>query len=508
MKMNLLDRAVLWVSPTAGARRIAARARATMLQSAYDGASSSHRNANRRYRPGDANAAIQSGATRLRYAARDLERNNPLAARGFSVLTSNVIGSGIIPAVAGMRSARGRDALQGIVNAHCDTPSIDIAGRQNLYGLEGTAFHAAVRDGESLMVRVRRKSAAGLPLPFQVGVYEADHLDDRVHGRLGNGNTGIWGIEFDPDGRAVAYHIYDRHPGDTVLHSALTSTRYPAEDVVHLYRIDRPGQARGVSWIAPVIVRLGDSEDVKDAYILRQKIAACFAVFIKRNSMAGAPEDVGADRSKAGNRLETVEPGIIEYLEPGEDVTTGTPPVVGDIEPFFRVSGRDVAVGLGITYEVLTGDLTGVNYSSYRGGWLEFQRNITTWTEQMVMPQMCWKLGQWIMDGLQLVATVPKGVRIDWTPPRREMINPKEDVETASVAAKGGLGTRSRWLRSLGFDPEKVDEERAEELAREKKLGLVYDTNLSANRPAAATAPPGSVAQPPEPDPGNTPPNA
>lgn len=493
VKANLLDRAILWANPAAGAARLAHRARATMLQSAFDGASSSHRNSNRRFRPGDANSAVLSGARRLRYSARDLERNNPLAARGFSVLTSNVIGTGIIPVVSGMRGQRTRDGLQKIVNDHCDTPRIDIAGRQNLYGLEGVAFHAAVRDGESLMVRRRTKASAGLPLPFQIGVYEADHFDDRVHGQLANGNYGIEGIEFDPDGTAVAYHLYNRHPGDMTHLSPLTSTRYPASDVVHLYRIDRPGQAHGVSWIAPVIVRLGDSEDVKDAYILRQKIAACFAAFVKKTSVAGAPENVGPDgETRAGNRLETVEPGMIEYLEPGEEVSLGTPPIVGDIEPFFRVTGRDIAVGLGMTYEALTGDLSGVNFSSGRMGWLEFYRNIATWTEHMVLPQMCSKIGQWILDGLRLVASVPADTKIDWTPPRREMIDPGAELKAAAQAAKDGLGTRSRWLRSLGHDPELVDQERADELAREKRLGLSYDTNVSTEARAAMTPPPPS----------------
>jgi len=487
MKANALDRAVLWLNPKAGAARLAARAQATMLQSAFDGASPSHRNANRRYRPGDANSAVMSGAKRLKYSARDFARNNPIAARGFNVLTSNVIGTGIIPAVSGMRGARTRDALQQIVNDHCDTTKIDSAGRQNLYGLEGTAFHAAVQDGESLMVRRRATSSEGLPLPFQISVLESDYFDERVHGRLSNGNFALEGIEFNARGEAVFYHLYDHHPGDVSRFGGLTSTAYPAADVVHLYRIDRPGQAHGVSWAAPIIVRLGDSEDAKDAFILRQKIAACFAAFVKRTGGAGDPQNVG-DRTTAGNRIETVEPGMIEYLGAGEEVTFGTPPIVGEIEAFFRINARDIAVGLGMTYEALTGDLSGVNFSSGRMGWLEFHRNIAMWTEHMVLPQMCGKIGQWILDGLRLVASVPAGVKIAWTPPRREMIDPSGELKAAAQAAKDGLDTRSHFLRSRGFDPEAVDKERAEELAREADLGLMYDTNISAVVKAAVAA--------------------
>jgi lambda family phage portal protein len=404
MKATWLDKAVLWVSPQRGARRLAHRANAEMMMSAYDGASGSPRNASRRYRGGDANSAVRSGAKRLRYAARDLERNNPLASRGFAVLTSNVIGAGIIPAVnvpkagTGKRSSAVRDGLQDVVNAHCDTAMIDVVGQQNLYGLQKTAFHAAVRDGESLMVRRRARSSEQLPLPFQIAVLEADYFDDRVHGQQPNGNIAIDGVEFSPRGAAVAYHLYDRHPGDSVVSATLKSTRYEAADVVHLYRIDRPGQAHGVSWVAPVIVRLGDFEDTKDAYILRQKIAACFSAFVTKTDPAGMPTNT-SDKTRSGTQLETVEPGMIEYLGPGEKVEFGAPPVVGDLEAFFRVNGRDIAVGLGITYEALTGDLSNVNFSSGRMGWLELYRNIADWTGNMVQPQLCDKVGGWILEG-------------------------------------------------------------------------------------------------------------
>ncbi len=474
MKMNLLDRAISYVSPARGAARLAHRKRAEMLE-AFDGASSSHRNANRRYIAGDANSALRTAAKRLRYSARHMERNHPLAARGVSVLAANLVGGGIIPAVAGVKGSR-RDRLQDVVNAHCDTPAIDLAGRQNLYGLQATAVKAAVRDGESLMVRRRARSSEGLPLPFQISVLECDYFDERVHGKLANGNVGIEGVEVNAAGAVVAYHLYDRHPGDLRVFSTNTSTRYLAGDVVHLYRIDRPGQAHGVSWLAPVIVRLGDFEDTKDAYILRQKIAACFAAFVTRGAGAGEPEDVG--NTRAGNRIETVEPGMIEYLDAGDTVTFGTPPVVQDLEAFFRVNGRDIAVGLGITYEALTGDLSGVNFSSGRMGWLEMYRNLTSWTEQMLMPQMCGKIGQWILDGLRLVVSVPAATRIDHVPPRREMIDPDKELKAAATAARNGLGTRSRFLRSQGYDPEAVDAERKEELERETKLGLAYDTNV------------------------------
>jgi hypothetical protein len=88
---------------------------------------------------------------------------------------------------------------------------------------------------------------------------------------------------------------------------------------------------------------------------------------------------------------------------------------------------------------------------------------------------------------------VPVETTIGWTPPRREMIDPASELKAAAQAARDGLGTRSRFLRSQGYDPEVVDRERAEELEREASLKIAYDTNVT---PAVAPVAGSSGGQP------------
>jgi lambda family phage portal protein len=65
----------------------------------------------------------------------------------------------------------------------------------------------------------------------------------------------------------------------------------------------------------------------------------------------------------------------LQILEPGEDIKFSDPADVGgSYAEFLRMQFRAVAAAMGITYEQLTGDLTGVNYSSIRAGMLEFRR--------------------------------------------------------------------------------------------------------------------------------------
>ena len=76
-----------------------------------------------------------------------------------------------------------------------------------------------------------------------------------------------------------------------------------------------------------------------------------------------------------GIALAGLEPGTLQILEPGEDIKFSDPADVGgSYSEFLRTQFRAVAAAIGITYEQLTGDLTGVNYSSIRAGLLEFRR--------------------------------------------------------------------------------------------------------------------------------------
>jgi capsid protein len=77
------------------------------------------------------------------------------------------------------------------------------------------------------------------------------------------------------------------------------------------------------------------------------------------------PEDnVLIEPGEPGN-FAGLEPGTMQFLDPGEDVKFTSPSDVGgNYEAFMHQQLRSIAVGVGLTYEQLTSDLTEVNYSS------------------------------------------------------------------------------------------------------------------------------------------------
>ena len=473
--MNILDRLVASVSPERAARRMAWRQVLSHYAAAGYGRRSRSWNANN----SDADGAAARRA-RLAYITRDMIRNTPYAARAQQVITNNVVGDGIIPKIVGSAGAK-RQGLD-LVERHFDTTAIDADGRLNLYGLQRLAMNTVVESGEVLVRRRRRQIGDGLPLPFQVQVLEPDYLDVLREGPLPSGNYVREGIEFDLIGRRVAYYLWDEHPGRSsgILSGIrVLSRRVPASEVLHIYRLDRPGQIRGVSWMSGIALNLQDLGDHQDAELMRQKIAACFAAF--RTSPDGAPDK---DAEGIGG---TLRPGAIMELAPGEDIRFGVPPKVDGFEEFNRVILRSVAAGLGVTYEALTGDLSTVNFSSARMGRMEMDRNISSWQWTLMIPQFCQPMAEWFQEAWQIQAggRAPQA-RVAWVPPYRTLVDPTREIPALRDKVRAGFASRQGVVRELGHDPERLMEEIREDRETAKAAGVQFDSDASASTPEVA----------------------
>ena len=480
-RANWLDKAIGFVSPQRGAARMQARmkiARTAVVRNLYEGASLGRRTDGWRAVGTDANAETRESISRLRDVARDMVRNNGYAARAKSTIKHNVVGAGIVPAIEAKTPKR-KAAVEALLKAHIESTDIDADGRLNIYGLQALAMATIVEAGEVLIRRRLRRVEDGLNLPLQIQVLEPDFLDTSFDGVQPNGNLAVQGVEFDLRGKRVAYYLFDEHPGSTTAGAgrAYRGKRVSADLVAHVYSVDRPGQVRGVSWFAPVMVRMRDFADLADAQLIKQKIAACFAGFITGGETGELDEATGQERSRTGNPIENFEPGMIERLGEGESITFAEPPQTSDFSPYSTVTLREIAAGLNIPYEVLTGDLTGVNFSSGRMGWLEYQRSIDGWRWNMLIPAMLDPVARWLIDAVNVVTMSTEPFRIGWTPPRREMINPTEEIGSAIKAIRGGMNSRSDEIRKLGYDPVEVDREIAADNARADSLGIVLDSD-------------------------------
>lgn len=463
-----LDKLIMRLFPKRGLSRIMARRQANIVMQ-YDAATRGRRSSGWRApaTSGDAAGHANGARSQMRNLARDFVRNRPFAHRGVQVIVGNVVGTGVLPSIeTESEAARASAAL--VVREHLMTPAIDAMGQHNLKWLQRVAMAAVVQDGEVLLRRRWRRGrfAADLVLPFQVEILEADYLNDTLT-KWGD-NVVREGVEYGPTGRIEAYHLFREHPGTVgYLQFQRASERVPAADIVHLRKCDRPGQTRGVSWFAPVMLTLGDLSDYQEAEILKQKIAALMAGFItSEHESDGVPVDSDAEADMQG--LAEIGPGTLTALPPGKDVKFTTPPKIEGYDQFMRQNLAAVAMGLGITYESLAGDLSNVNFSSGRMGRMEMDRNVEAWQQEIVIDIMCRGIERWIKEAwlLRIGQLGSPDFTMNWTAPRRALIDPTKEIPAILKKVEGGLSSLQREQRQLGLDPDVIERERVEDTAR------------------------------------------
>lgn len=478
-KDNFLDRIISTVSPEWGLQRMRARTALQHLRK-YEAASHSRRTEGWHSTSASQNNETNGAISTLRNRSRDLVRNNAWAKKAVDVIANNVVGSGIRPMIMADSNGKAKK-LASAWKQWAETTDCDVTGRLNFYGLQRLIMKTVAESGECIVVRRRRNSPG--KIPFQLQVLEGDfipHTYNYYPISSGEGKFTLMGIEFNESDQRTGYWMYKKHPGD--IYNFSTPEWVSADEVLHIYQVERPGQIRGIPLGVSAMLRLKDFDEYEDAQLVRQKIAACYSVFI-----TDPLGEAGGTKNPAEER---VEPGIIYELDPGKQVTFASPPGAEGYDSYTKNVLRAVAAGYGVTYEALTGDLSNVNFSSGRMGWLEFQRNVSSWQDQVVIPVLCDGVFRWFVEGAQLSMGINAEAVASWTPPRREMIDPAKEIKAMTDAIRAGLLPWQETIRQLGQDPEQVLAQlQADNEAFDKaKLMLVSDPRHDPTRRPEETA--------------------
>lgn len=462
---NLIDRLVGYFAPMTGLRRSIAR---EQLQRAYEGA-------NRRdgWRPNRSGASANTDhamdAAELRVRARSLVQNVPYIARAIETLVSHTVGTGIAPRSLAPKAQADRiDALwdRWVEQADAD-------GLGNFYSLQARAYRAMEVDGEAL-IRIRPRAAAdGLAVPMQLQLLEIDWLDSSKNGTVG-GNSVVNGIEYNALGKVTAYWLFDQHPGELVGTLRKGASRaVPANRIIHLYRPERPGQGRGFSRLAPVIARVRDLQLYEDAELSRKNLETRLAVLASGDlEHLQQPEDGSAALSPGD--LGQLASGGITAVPAGMNLTVVEPKAAPGYVEYVSQFLHLIAAGIGVPYEGMTGDMSGVNFSSARIRRMDFKRDVESLQWLLLVPQLCQRVRAAFYEFAALAGELPRGNwRDDWSTPKWDYVNPVQDVAADAAEIAAGLSSPSEKLRQRGYKPELVFAELKTDLDRLQADGVL-----------------------------------
>lgn len=356
---------------------------------------------------GSPNEDINYNNQTLRERARVLCMSGGLASSAVKTNRTNVIGCGLI-----LKSAVDQDVL-GLTPEEAkawqdntekefalwaeDKHHCDAIGMNDYYKIQQLVFYSTVLNGDCFTFLQHDESNVSKMRPYslKLNVVEADRIQTPTDssgsgvttvtdGINRDNNNDIYdGIEVDKNGKVVAYHVRNTYRNEWSKKSPswerveVLGKKTGLPNVIQtMVDVERPGQLRGASYLAPVIEMLLQIRRYTDAELMAAVVESLFTAFIKTEARTDempfntvdqgeAPIDLSDDEYEMG-------PGNINILKPGEDVTFADPKrPAGGFQSFIEAVAMQIGATLEVSNEILLKKFNS-SYSAARAALLEF----------------------------------------------------------------------------------------------------------------------------------------
>lgn len=439
-----------------------------------------------------ADAELQSSLTNLRNRSRQLVRDAAYAKRAKVIIQNNVIGSGIgmqaqvMTAREKKLNDRVNDDIEKTWKKWSRADSCHTGGMLHFCDLERAAMGQIFETGEAF-IRKHYRKFGNSEIPFGLELIEPERIPHEFQPLSPFLTNTRLGVETDQFYRPIAYWVRTIHPGEIRLAAQAIDNieRVPAEVIIHLKIIDRWPMTRGEPWLHAVVRKLFDMDGYTEAEIAAARGAASYMGLIETT------EDYG-ETQEDGSKEVALEPGTVERLGPGEKFNFVSPNRPNSqIDPFFRLMLREIAAGIGTSYESLSRDYSQSNYSSSRLALLDDRdlwRVLQGWFIRSFREEIH---REWIRMAVLSGALKTVGIEeyagnsekfeaVHFKPRGWSWIDPTKEVQAFKEAIKAGFTTVSQVinLTGSGMDLEDVLNERRRELDLMKEKGLEFDTEF------------------------------
>jgi len=241
-----------------------------------------------------------------------------------------------------------------------------------------------------------------------------------------------------------------------------------AKDVIHLYKVNKPGQKRGIPWTKSSLWTLKMLKGFTEAALVAARVGSAQMGFLS---------DENADDYDEDDEIIDAEPGTIRDIGPKKFTKWDPQFPSGDFAPFVKSMLRSISSGLGVSYNNLANDLAEANFSSIRQGTLE-EREKWKALQNWFIESLCERIFLEWLD----VALLSNRIKIKGRPLKAQnrvalskhrfqgtrwaWIDPLKDVRATTEEIQMKLKSRSEAIRERGRDPQAV----AKQLDRDEEL--------------------------------------
>lgn len=465
-------------------QRVIARANRVVVRAFYDAAKTTSENEKHWRGVGtiDANAANSPSVRRtLRNRTRYERANNAFLAGMIASLGYEEIGCG-----PRLQLTEGTTEQKRIVEQAFTAWMREVRLGAKLRLLR----EARGTDGEGFALLTTNKRLRS-PVSLDLRLIEADMV---ATPQFNMDPDRVDGIELDGFGNPANYHVLKNHPGAMGGAYAMDYETIPASDVIHWFRLDRPGQYRGVPEFTPALWLFAQLRRFTLSVAAAAELAADLAAVLE--SDLSAFNDVGDKEAGAVALEEGEDDDEIASGEPGK------PFDLIDIErrgmltlpagmklnqfkaeqpqtqypDFVRALLREIARCVQMPVRIALGDSSDFNYASGRLDDLPFQRFIRVERDDAECVVLDHVFSKWLEAGVLVSDLIPVTYRNiigrtgtiphKWHWPGFQTADPLKAASARAVDLKSGVRSHIDICNEDGRDIE----EHLDNLKRVKDL--------------------------------------
>jgi lambda family phage portal protein len=351
-----------------------------------------------------------------------------------------------------------------------------------------TMRKARMEDGEAFGL-LTTNPKLNSPVLLDLKVIEADQIATPLYFPFDPLATD--GIVFDPYGNPTEYHLLPYHPGDLVhLAPYGKYTPVPADLMIHWFRVDRPGQLRGIPDITPALPLFAQLRRYTLAVIAAAETAADFAAVVYSDAPAGVDQ---AD-CEPFEHLD-IEKRMMTTLPAGWKMGQFKPEQPTTTYGQFKAEILDEIVRcICMPHNIAAGNSSGYNYSSGRLDHQTYYKALRVDKSQAELIILRPLFRAWLKEAslVEPGLVPPDAARWprQWFWDGHEHVDPEKEANAQATRLTNRTTTYASEYAKQGQDYEAAFRQIAKEKNLMKDLGISPEEAASGLTPPPKKAPP------------------
>ena len=346
------------------------------------------------------------------------------------------------------------------------------AGRVHLARKLRTMRVARCQDGEAFAILAQNPALAS-PVRLDLQLIEADRVTDSD--ATLDDERWVDGVELDRFGNPKSYLVLRKHPGGNASFDA-DWLKVRAEDMIHVFRQDRPEQHRGIPEITSALPLFAHLRRFTLAVVSAAEAAADFAGILYTDAPANGEADAvdPMDSIQLERNMLLTMPGgwKMAQVDPKQPATT--------YAEFKHEVLNEIARCLSIPYNIAAGNSSGYNYASGRLDHQTYYKSLKVdqrYIEEFVLDRV---LERWLREwSLVRGRTLPEGgLPHVWFWDGREHVDPAKEANAQATRLKSNTTSLANEYAKQGKDWETELRQIAKERRLMERLGIAPDGAL------------------------------